>query len=409
MRARFGGKPLDWQWALRDITLDLEPGDAVGLVGNNGSGKSTLLKILGRVMYPYAGSVHVAGRIGALIEVRAGIQPDLTGRENIAVYGTLLGLNRREVQSRFDAIVDFAELEFAVDRQVKFYSSGMQVRLGFAVAAYLEPDVLLVDEVLAVGDASFQQRCLERMRVVLNQGTTLIFVSHDLASVQAVSNRGMWLNQGVVVAEGPVNDVLSAYRAGIEETAEALEATTHGPLRKVAVEIDNPDGAGPLTQQPLDIHLRFECESNVVARLYLGISEGTADPIFVSRFRASLHHGVTEARCSMPRLPLPKGRYFVWLLAQDDRSYTEFLGWQPIGSFDVFGPNLDDVPKGVVRRAPIHIDVDWTASVLEGANAIERPKSESEEAGLRTLRAAKPSANGHRDPSEGQAVQPRTS
>ena len=145
------------------------PGEAVGLVGINGSGKSTLLKILTRVMYPYAGRVEVAGRTGALIEVRAGIHPELTGRENIHLYGTLLGLPRRMVASRFDEIVEFAQLEDAIDRQVKFYSSGMQMRLGFGVAAFLEPDVLLVDEVLAVGDTGFQQRCIDRMRTMLDR------------------------------------------------------------------------------------------------------------------------------------------------------------------------------------------------------------------------------------------------
>src|SRR5688500_10689509 len=146
----------DYRWALRDVDFRVAPGDSIALVGINGSGKSTLLKILTRVMYPYAGSLDVVGRVGALIEVRAGIHPELTGRENIHLYGTLLGLSRKEVASRFDEIVDFAQLEDAIDRQVKFYSSGMQMRLGFGVAAFLEPDVLLVDEVLAVGDSTFQ-------------------------------------------------------------------------------------------------------------------------------------------------------------------------------------------------------------------------------------------------------------
>src|SRR5919198_4084977 len=171
-----GGGRRGWRWALRDVDLVAEPGESVALVGANGSGKSTLLKILTGVMYPYSGRVEAAGRVGALIEVRAGIHPDLTGRENIQLYGALLGLGRRKVRERFDEIVGFAELEDAVERQVKHYSTGMQMRLGVAVAAFLEPDILLVDEVLAVGDASFQQRCLDRMRQGLTQGTTLGFV-----------------------------------------------------------------------------------------------------------------------------------------------------------------------------------------------------------------------------------------
>ena len=177
------GNSRHWRWALRDVNLDIQPGESVGLFGANGSGKSTLLKILTRVMYPTAGWLQISGRVGALIEIRAGVHPDLTGRENIYLYGSIMGLQRNEIDRRFDEIVAFAELSDALDRQLKYYSSGMAMRLGFAVAAFLQPDVLLVDEVLAVGDAAFQQKCLERMRSVLQEGTTLIFVSHDLASV----------------------------------------------------------------------------------------------------------------------------------------------------------------------------------------------------------------------------------
>ena len=174
-----------WRWALSDISFRAEPGESWALVGANGAGKSTLLKIISRVMYQTAGRLEIAGRVGALIEVRAGITPLLTGRENIYVTGSIMGLKRRDVARRFDEIVAFAELEDAVDRQVKYYSSGMQMRLGFSVAAHLQPDILLVDEVLAVGDATFQQRCLDRIRAVLSEGTTLLFVSHDLAAVEA--------------------------------------------------------------------------------------------------------------------------------------------------------------------------------------------------------------------------------
>ena len=199
--------PERWRWALRDIEADIAPGEAVGLFGTNGSGKSTLLKILTRVMYPTAGDLRIRGRVGALIEVKAGIHPDLTGRENVFLYGSILGLRRAEIAARFDDIVDFAELSDAVDRQLKFYSSGMSMRLGFAVAAFLQPDILLVDEVLAVGDATFQQRCLDRMRAVLNEGTTLVFVSHDLASIEAIATRGIWMHYGEIAADGPVRAV----------------------------------------------------------------------------------------------------------------------------------------------------------------------------------------------------------
>jgi len=198
LRQRLEEGPVPWHWALRDVDFRIAPGESVGLIGSNGAGKSTLLKILAGVMYPYAGRVRLEGRVGALIEVRAGLHFDLTGRENIYLYGSLLGLPRREVAKRFDAIVEFAEIAPAIDRQVIFYSMGMQMRLGFSVAAFLEPDILLIDEVLAVGDASFQQRCLDRVQEVLRGGTTVVFVSHDLPAIAATCARTIWMDQGIV-------------------------------------------------------------------------------------------------------------------------------------------------------------------------------------------------------------------
>ncbi|MGZ4105603.1 MAG: ABC transporter ATP-binding protein, partial [Actinomycetota bacterium] len=173
-RMRRDAPPNPWRWVLKDISFRAEPGEAIGLVGVNGSGKSTLLKMINRVMFQHSGTIETSGRLGALIEVISGIHPDLSGRENTFIYGSLLGLTRKEVARRFDDIVAFAELEYAIDRKVKYYSSGMKMRIGFSIAAFLEPHILIVDEVLAVGDSSFQQKCLERMREVLQSGATLI-------------------------------------------------------------------------------------------------------------------------------------------------------------------------------------------------------------------------------------------
>jgi ABC-type polysaccharide/polyol phosphate transport system ATPase subunit len=200
----------------RDIELGLEPGEAVGLIGANGSGKSTLLKIMAGVMYPYAGRLDVNGRVGALLEVRAGLHAELTGRENVYLYGGLLGLARSDVAARFDEILEFSALEDAIDRQVKFYSSGMQMRLGFSVAAFLEPDILLVDEALAVGDAFFQQRCLDRMRDLLQMGTTLVLVS--TTSPRRVGVRaGVWLRDGVIEYDGDTRTTLGNYRTWFDD------------------------------------------------------------------------------------------------------------------------------------------------------------------------------------------------
>jgi ABC-type polysaccharide/polyol phosphate transport system ATPase subunit len=356
-RHRHGRGRRGWRWALEDVDVRVEPGEAIGLVGINGSGKSTLLKILARVMYPYAGQVEVAGRTGALIEVRAGIHPELTGRENINLYGTLLGLPRRMVSTRFDDIVEFAQLEDAVDRQVKFYSSGMQMRLGFGVAAFLEPDVLLVDEVLAVGDTGFQQRCIDRMRAMLTAGTTLVFVSHDLAAVESITERAVWLHGGKVQEDGPVRAVLGAYRAALEHVSE-LTADTDGVVRLVKARVVAVEGEQLQTQQPADVELVLRSAQPAAGRLCIGCSEGPATPIFLLRHDLHLPDDrEVEVRCRIDRLPLPRGRYYLWVgvfLAKG-----ELLGWQPGAYFDVAGPDLDVGPAGIGRLSPVHVAASW--------------------------------------------------
>jgi ABC-type polysaccharide/polyol phosphate transport system ATPase subunit len=360
LRPGSGGVGRGWRWALRDVDLVAEPGESIGLVGANGSGKTTLLKILTRVMYPYAGSVEVQGRVGALIEVRAGIHPDLTGRENVFLFGSLLGLSRRDVGRRFDEIVAFAELEQAIDRQVKFYSSGMQMRLGFAVAGFLQPEVLLVDEVLAVGDAAFQQKSLDRMRFMLHQGTTLVFVSHDLAAVEAACARSIWLRDGLIVEDGPVRDVLSAYRRSIEEGAE-LAPQTDGLVRLLKAEVMGPDRGLPRSHEPLDLSLTVSSSEPRAATVCIGVSEGPATPIFLVRRELHLVAGDTTIRCSIPNLPLPRGRYFVWLAAFDT---VDLLAWQPATRFDVSGPDLDPPPRAVVRLSPVHSEAKWSVEAV---------------------------------------------
>ena len=345
-----------WTWALCDVDLKAGPGESVGLVGTNGSGKSTLLKVLTRVMNPYAGSVEAAGRVGALIEVRAGIHPELTGYENIYLYGSLLGLSRREVAQRFDEIVAFAQLELAINRQVKFYSSGMYMRLGFAVAAFLEPDILLVDEVLAVGDASFQQRCLDRMRHVLDQGTTLVLVSHDLAAVEATCTRALWLDQGVVQADGPVRQVLGAYRRSVEESAH-LSSPEDGVLRLVKAEVATPEGGMPRTGAQLNVRLVIESPEPMNGKVCIGVSEGTPGPIFLLKRPTPLVGGQTEARISIRNLPVPAGRYYLWVGVF--ANHRDLLGWHPAAHFDVAGPELAAAPRGIVRQAPVYVDAEW--------------------------------------------------
>lgn len=348
--------PRRWRWALQDVDIQIGPGESVGLFGTNGSGKSTLLKILTRVMYPTAGSLRIGGRVGALIEIRAGVHPDLTGRENIYLYGTIMGLRRQEIERRFDEIVDFADLSEALDRQLKYYSSGMAMRLGFAVAAFLQPDILLVDEVLAVGDATFQQKCLDRMRAVLHEGTTLVFVSHDLASVESISRRGVWLRNGVVGADGPIRESIAAYRQHIESVAEL---SAGGESRTGAlVSVTSPEGGSPASEEPVDIGLTIKSDQDRAAVLFLGVSEGSAAPIFSLRHELHLPAGLSAHACHIRSLPLPQGRYWTWI-ALTDLTGGDLLPWHPATSFDVRGPQLDPALPGILRLSPVHVGTEW--------------------------------------------------
>ncbi|HKA13787.1 MAG TPA: ABC transporter ATP-binding protein [Myxococcota bacterium] len=201
-------------WALRGVSFSIAEGEVVGVVGRNGAGKSTLLKLLSRITAPTEGRIRIGGRVASLLEIGAGFHPELSGRENIFMNGAILGMTRREIQSRFDSIVAFAEVERFLDTPIKRYSSGMHVRLAFAVAAHLEPEILLVDEVLAVGDAEFQKKCLGRMAGVARSGRTVLFVSHNLAAIQQVTTRCLMFEKGELSRDGATPDVLAAYLGG---------------------------------------------------------------------------------------------------------------------------------------------------------------------------------------------------
>ena len=224
-------KQRDPFWALRDVSFEIAPGEVVGIIGRNGAGKSTLLKILSRITAPTEGEVRLRGKLAALLEVGAGFHPELTGRENVFLNGSIMGMSQSEVRARFDEIVAFAEVERFLDTAVKHYSTGMRVRLAFAVAAHLQPEILVVDEVLAVGDASFQRKSLGKMQGIASSGRTVLFVSHNLAAITRLCSRGLLLSQGRVVADGPVSQVVSAYVSGeAGETPVAIDFEKRGKV-----------------------------------------------------------------------------------------------------------------------------------------------------------------------------------
>jgi lipopolysaccharide transport system ATP-binding protein len=236
-------------WALKEVNFEVNQGDVVGIIGRNGAGKSTLLKILSRITAPTEGDVRIRGRVASLLEVGTGFHPELTGRENIDLNGAILGMSRREIKGKFDEIVAFAEVEKFLDTPVKRYSSGMYVRLAFSVAAHLDPEILLVDEVLAVGDAGFQKKCLNKMGEASGQGRTVLFVSHNLQAIRNFCRRGVILDQGRVVLNGPVDDCISRYLSSIPDQMSVRVAglgnrlnRTTGELRFTEVRCENDSG-----------------------------------------------------------------------------------------------------------------------------------------------------------------------
>jgi lipopolysaccharide transport system ATP-binding protein len=328
---RAGGDSADHIWALRDATFDVAPGEVVGIIGANGAGKSTLLKILARVVHPTGGRAVINGRVGSLLEVGTGFHRELTGRDNIYLSGALLGMTRAEIRQKFDEIVAFAEVERFLDTPVKRYSSGMYVRLAFAVAAHLEPEILIVDEVLAVGDAQFQRKCLGKMSAVSSAGRTILFVSHNMTAVRNLCTRALLLRGGLLVADGPppaiVQSYLATHAAAGRPDADLRAWPTRkgsGEVRIVRARLLDEHGrvAGQLTRlQPATVE--FTLESHCRAPLNFSAAIATADEgVKVVQlahqdapgFSPGVVQGRRTVRIDIPALPLQCGDYY-WHLS----------------------------------------------------------------------------------------------
>ena len=312
-------------WALQDVDFEVEEGEVMGVVGSNGAGKSTLLKILARITRPTVGRVELRGRVGSLLEVGTGFHPELTGRENVYLNGSILGMSRAEIRRGFDEIVDFAGVEDFLDMPVKRYSSGMQVRLAFAVAAHLTPEILLIDEVLAVGDADFQRKCMGKMGSVARSGRTVLFVSHNMAAVQNLCTRAILFRRGRIEAAGPTAEVVSDYLRsddGESVTDSDLSACrAPGWLEVIrAVEVLGPDGL-PTRRMPAgsSLTIRLHYDSPVPLRLpRFGIFVETVLGERLFFLQTLLQHGSIEelprrgaAEGLVPELPLAPGTYYL--------------------------------------------------------------------------------------------------
>jgi len=345
-------------WALRNVSLSIGNGEAVGLIGHNGAGKTTLLKILSRITEPTAGWLEVTGRVGSLLEVGTGFHPELTGRENVFLYGSILGMSRAEIRQRFDEIVAFAEIERFLDTPVKRYSSGMSVRLAFAVAAHLEPEILLVDEVLAVGDAAFQRKSLGKMGDVVSAGKTVVFVSHNLAIIQALCRRAVLLREGEVVADGAVGEAIDQYLRALESAAtnDLLERVDrYKPAWRQTlvsgVEIRDASGTHPNVvvggrQTTITVHVttvlpKLECRLTIVNSLGQPIT--TLDSELSSPDDLRDPGLGPRIECNLSTLPLVPGRYRIDVLLKARNQIQDGL----------VGATFFDVEPGVLSGRPM--------------------------------------------------------
>lgn len=319
-------------WALNDLSFSVQAGEVVGIIGRNGAGKSTLLKVLSRITYPTSGTVDVQGRIASLLEVGTGFHEELTGRENVYLNGSIMGLKKREIEARIDAIVAFAGVEAFLDTPIKRYSSGMRMRLGFAVAAHLEPDVLLVDEVLAVGDIQFQKKCLDTMRDLRTGGRTVLLVSHNMAAVENLCQRTIWIDSGRVRMDGPTGQVVRAYMSTFAAAGhgaadlESIESRTgHGEARFTHLEFLDPQGVPThyvRSGDHLVVRVHFRVHT-VIHDLWVGIEVNTDSGIrltatnnWATGFHVpSVSPGESYMDLEIDCLTLMPGRYYLslWL------------------------------------------------------------------------------------------------
>src|SRR4051794_32047631 len=374
-------------WALQDVSFEVPQGETFGIVGHNGAGKSTLLKILSRVTPPTTGEIRVRGRVGALLEVGTGFHGELTGRENIFLNGSILGMRRAEVERKFDEIVEFAEVEQFIDTPVKRYSSGMYLRLAFSVAAHLEPEILIVDEVLSVGDLAFQEKCLGRMEDVASEGRTVLFVSHNLTAVSKLCPRSMLLVRGEKVTEGPTQQVIDRYvaearkRAGMS-LAERADRQGSGRLRFDDLAFRDGEKAvdAPLTGRDLEFVLgSHPADGRPVAAPRVVITVTT----LLGQLMLHLESDVAgaglaqlpaqgEVRCLLPRLPLPAGRYAITVAAAVGEELLDWVSHASdltVSEGDWFGTGQ----RPSEGHPAVLVDQRWAVNERDAARAARVP------------------------------------
>jgi lipopolysaccharide transport system ATP-binding protein len=377
------GKPVlqgdvqEEMWALNNVSFEVKRGQVVGIIGRNGAGKSTLLKVLSRITEPSAGRVTIKGRVSSLLEVGTGFHPELTGRENIYLNGAILGMSRAEIKSKFDEIVAFAEVEKFLDTPVKRYSSGMYVRLAFAVAAHLEPEIMVVDEVLAVGDAQFQKKCLGKMKdVSTNQGRTVLFVSHNMTAVQSLCGRAVMLAGGGLAADGPTEAVVPQYLRNMQDESEEHYApdpkTAPGNdlirIRRVRTVADDESGDGLLTlQTPLRIETEFwVLRPGTTTHLTYHLVNEYGVIVLTTGCRPAVRSpGVYKAAWRLPGNLLNSGMYYLKLLVVRDENQVTYTK-ESIASFTLVEASGRETACMGREPGVVQPPVDWMVEELNG-------------------------------------------
>jgi lipopolysaccharide transport system ATP-binding protein len=383
-------------WALRDVGFEVSPGEVVGVIGRNGAGKSTLLKLLSRVMEPTVGRIELYGRVGSLLEVGTGFHPELTGRENVYLYGAILGMSHAEVRRKFDEIVAFSEIEKFIDTPVKHYSSGMYMRLAFSVPAHLEPEIMLVDEVLAVGDLSFQQKCLDRMRQLKRGGTTILLVSHNMAAIQNTCERSILLDGGTIAAAGETAAVITRFREALGRKSPdrrgghyASSDSYDTGVTLEGFEMFGEDGA-PRRNFRFGERVRVRIELNASRRVdspVINLGLRRADGVIVCNFNNrydDFRIDYVEGRCALegwlPPLRLVPHFYEIHVLAWPPRTETgsgEMNALLPLaaatfGEFSIEGPPPLTDQDGVFQEPALR----W--ALTRGAERVEYPAPDAE-------------------------------
>lgn len=379
----FQGDQADIIWALNDVSFSVEHGQVLGVIGRNGAGKSTLLKILSRVTEPSRGEVEIHGRVGSLLEVGTGFHPELTGRENIFLNGAILGMRRMEIQGKFDEIVSFSGVEKFIDTPVKRYSSGMYLRLAFAVAAHLEPDILVVDEVLAVGDAEFQQKCLGKMNDVAQQGRTVLFVSHNMSAILRLTQESIVLDRGQIVMRGPTPEAVDFYMSsGFSKTGERTWEADEVPLNAypfapIALRVRDAEGrVGDIVRsaEPASVEIEYRLKEPIQGLrvgIYLMSMRGehvftsfdTDDPEQYNRYSIR-QPGHYTSRCQIPPDILNEGRYALGLNASAFRVKRYFQDEQALTfTVDAIGAPGKQWPEA--RLGLVRPSLDWEIQRME--------------------------------------------